>query len=190
VEAARQKNPMGFAWVTHCIAQAAGEEAIYVNEYDLVLPALRARRPGSFFGSSPVGGLGWGVPAALGAKLEAPGRLVVAAVGDGSYTFANPLACHHAAAEHGIATLTVVFNNGGYGAVERAARSMYPKGDASRQGWPLAWFRQMPAFERVIESCGGYGERVDEAEALPAALERALNAVREGRQALLNVICA
>jgi hypothetical protein len=31
---------------------------------------------------------------------------------------------------------------------------------------------------------------VDEAEALPAALERALKAVREGRQALLNVICA
>jgi acetolactate synthase-1/2/3 large subunit len=152
---------------------------------------MRTTRPGSFFGSSPVGGLGWGVPAALGAKLAAPDRLVVAGVGDGSYQFANPLACHHAAAEYGIATLTVVFNNGGYGAVEKAARSMYPKGNAARHGMPLAWFRKMPAFERVIESCGGYGERVEDAEALPAALERALHAVRdEGRQALLNVICA
>ena len=137
----------------------------------------------------PVGGLGWGLPAALGAKLAAPDRLVVAALGDGSYTFANPIACHQAAAEYGIATLTVVFNNGGYGAVERAARSMYPKGNAVRDGMPLTWFRQMPAFERVIETCGGYGERVEEADALPAALERALHAVRvEGRQALLNVI--
>ena len=120
-----------------------------------MLPALRARRPGSFFGSSPVGGLGWGVPAALGAKLAAPERLVIAAVGDGSYTFANPLACHHAAAEHGIATLTVIFNNGGYGAVERAARSMYPQGDASRHGWPLAWFRQMPAFQTTGNGANG-----------------------------------
>jgi len=190
IQAARRAKPMGFAWVTHCLASAAGEDAIFVNEYSLVRSAMRTAKPGSFFGSSPVGGLGWGVPAALGAKLAAPDRMVVAAVGDGSYTFANPLACHHAAAEHGIATLTVVFNNGGYGAVERAARSMYPKGQAARHGMPLAWFRQMPAFEKVIESCGGYGERVEDAEALPAALERAVSAVRGGQPALLNVISA
>ncbi len=187
---ARRARPMGFAWVTHCLSQAAGEDAIFVNEYPLVRAALRATRPGGFFGSSPVGGLGWGLPAALGAKLAAPGRLVVAALGDGSYTFANPLACHQTAAEYGIATLTVIFNNGGYAAVERATRAMYPQGNAVRSGVPLAWFRKSPAFESVIEACGGHGERVEDAEALPAALERALRAVREGRQALLNVICA
>ncbi len=190
VQAARKAKRMGFAWVTHCIAQAAGEDAIYVNEYDFVRSAMKTTQPGSFFGSSPVGGLGWGVPAALGAKLAAPDRLVVAGVGDGSYTFSNPLACHHAAAEYGIATLTVIFNNGGYGAVQRAAQQMYPQGNASRQGWPLAWFQKMPAFEKVIECCGGYGERVEDAEALPAAVDRALKAVRDGRQALLNVISA
>ncbi|OGA00113.1 MAG: hypothetical protein A3H35_03285 [Betaproteobacteria bacterium RIFCSPLOWO2_02_FULL_62_17] len=191
IERARRDKVMGFAWVTHCLAQAAGEDAIYVSEYSLVRPAMRLKRPGSFFGSSPVGGLGWGVPAALGAKLAAPERLVVAGVGDGAYTFANPLACHHAAAEHGLATLTVVFNNGGYRAVERATRSMYPDGKAVQNGMPLTWFRERPAIERVIEACGGYGERVEEAEALPAALARALRVVRvEGRQALLNVIAA
>lgn len=191
VELARRGKPMGFAWVTHCLADAAGEEAIFVNEYSLVRPAMRVTRPGSFFGSSPVGGLGWGVPAALGAKLAAPQKLVVAGVGDGSYTFSNPLACHHAAAEYGLATLTVVFNNGGYGAVERATRSMYPEGRAVRGGMPLTWFRHRPAFERVIEACGGYGERVDDAEELPRALARALRVVREERrQALLNVACA
>lgn len=191
IQGACQRKPMGFAWVTHCLAEAAGEDAIFVNEYPLVRSAMRTVKPGSFFGSSPVGGLGWGVPAALGAKLAAPERLVVAAVGDGSYTFSNPLACHHAAAEHGLATLTVVFNNSGYGAVERAARSMYPQGQAARHGMPLAWFGRMPAFERVIETCGGYGERVEDAAALPGALQRALHAVREERrQALLNVISA
>ena len=190
IESARKAKPMGFAWVTHCLSRAAGEDATFVNEYSLVRSALRVTRPGGFFGASPVGGLGWGLPAALGAKLADPGRLVVAALGDGSYTFANPIACHQTAAEYGIATLTVVFNNSGYGAVERATRAMYPQGKAVRGGTPLAWFRKSPAFERAIEACGGYGERVEDAEALPAALERALGAVREGRQALLNVICA
>ncbi len=190
IESARRARPMGFAWVTHCLSQAAGEEAILVNEYPLVRAALRVTRPGGFFGSSPVGGLGWGLPAALGAKLAAPERLVVAALGDGSYLFANPLACHQAAAEYGIATLSVIFNNGGYAAVERATRAMYPQGQAVPGATPLAWFKKTPAFERAIEACGGYGERVEDAEALPAALQRALGAVREGRQALLNVIGA
>jgi acetolactate synthase-1/2/3 large subunit len=39
-------------------------------------------------------------------------------------------------------------------------------------------------------AAGGYGERVEQASDLPAALERALRVVREEkRQALLNVIC-
>ena len=46
------------------------------------------------------------------------------------------------------------------------------------------------AFEKVVEACGSHGERVDEPAALPAALERALRAVRDDkRQALVNVIC-
>jgi hypothetical protein len=45
-------------------------------------------------------------------------------------------------------------------------------------------------FEKVVESVGGYGERVENAEDLPAALERAVREVRNGRQALLNVICS
>jgi acetolactate synthase-1/2/3 large subunit len=191
IDDARRRKPMGFSWATHCLSEAAGEDAIFVIEYPLVRAAMRTVRPGSFFGSSPVGGLGWGVPAALGAKLAAPERLVIAAVGDGSYMFSNPLACHQTAAEHGLATLTVVFNNGGYGAVERATLSMYPHGQAARDGASLAWFGRLPAFERVIEACGGYGERVEDAATLPGALQRALHAVRvEHRPALLNVIGA
>lgn len=94
-----------------------GDDTVVINEYSLVPAALRLTQPGSYFGSSPVGGLGWGIPAALGVKLARPGALVVATVGDGSYTFSNPLACHHAAAMHGTPTLTIVMNNSGYGAV-------------------------------------------------------------------------
>ncbi len=195
VRIARGAPTIGMAWVSRAIAEAVARanagDAIFVNEYSLVAAAANLSRPGSYFGSSPVGGLGWGLPAALGAKLAAPDKLVIATLGDGSYTFSNPLACHHAAAMHGIPVLTVVMNNRGYGAVERATRAMYPQGVAARQGIPLVSLNPLPRYDAVIAACGGHGERVLEAEALPAALDRAIRAVREeGRQALLDVACA
>jgi acetolactate synthase-1/2/3 large subunit len=49
----------------------------------------------------------------------------------------------------------------------------------------------LPAFEQICAAAGGYGERVENPAELPAALDRALAVVKnEGRQALLNVICA
>jgi acetolactate synthase-1/2/3 large subunit len=48
----------------------------------------------------------------------------------------------------------------------------------------------LPAFEQICTAAGGYGERVEDPAVLPAALQRALQAVQnERRQALLNVIC-
>ena len=46
-------------------------------------------------------------------------------------------------------------------------------------------------FEKVVEACGGYGQRIDDPAEVPAALERALHAVRvEKRQALINFVSA
>ena len=195
INAARAATPMGMAWVSRAlaeaIARAGANDAIIVNEYSLLAGAANLTRPGSFFGSSPVGGLGWGLPAALGVKLAAPDRLVVATLGDGSYSFANPLACYHAAAMHDTPVLTLVLNNGRYGAVERAVRSMYPEGIAVKQEIPLVPLHPEPRYDAVVTACGGHGERVEQAEELPAALDRAIRAVREERrQALLDVQCA
>jgi len=47
-----------------------------------------------------------------------------------------------------------------------------------------------PNFEVLVTASGGYGERVERAEDVQPALQRALKAVREeGRQAVLNMIC-
>jgi acetolactate synthase-1/2/3 large subunit len=194
VRAARAASTMGMAWVSRALSQAIARSgaghAIVVNEFSLVPAAMELTLPGSFFGPSPVGGLGWGLPAALGAKLAAPERLVVAALGDGSYTFSNPVACHHTAAMHGTPVLTVVMNNRGYGAVDLATRSMYPQGLAVKRGIPLVSLEPAPRYDAIVAACGGYGERVEQADALPAALDRAIRAVREERrQALVDVIC-
>jgi acetolactate synthase-1/2/3 large subunit len=68
---------------------------------------------------------------------------------------------------------------------------MYPNGHAARSDAPAyTKLDGLPAFEDVCVAAGGYGERVEHAEALPAALARAIDVVmRKRRQALLNVMC-
>ncbi|MCC7425760.1 MAG: thiamine pyrophosphate-requiring protein [Alphaproteobacteria bacterium] len=190
-EAIDDRPGMSMAWASLCLSRALPADAIVVNEYPLVRPAMNFSCPGTFFGSSPVGGLGWGLPAALGAQMAAPDRLVVAAQGDGSYVFTNPVACHQVAAAERLPVLTVVFDNGGWGAVRRATLAMYPQGHAARaEVMPLTGFSPAPDYPALVRACGGWGERVERARDLPAALERALAVVREEkRQALLSLAC-
>ena len=127
----------------------------------------------------------------LGARQADPDRTVVATVGDGAYLFANPAACHHAAAKHGLPVLTVVANNSTWGAVEYATQAVYPEGVAVARGERrLSDLSPSPAFEAYCEASGGFGERVTGRDQLRPALARPPHAVRdEKRQALLNVEC-
>ncbi len=189
--AAASLRPIDMAWASACIARAKPADAILVNEYTLMPEHCGATLPGSYFAASPASGLGWGGGAALGAKLAAPNRPVIAILGDGSHIFGNPVALHHAAAAHGLPVLFVIMNNSMWGAVRRATRAMYPAGEAMRSNKPpLIDLDELPAFEKVCAAAGGYGERVEDPAALPAALDRALHAVTvDKRQALLNLIC-
>src|SRR5262249_12379192 len=68
-------------YLSRCIGDMAGPEGIIVNEYQLRVDHCARTRSGTYFAISPAGGLGWSVGAALGAKLAAPDRLVVATIG-------------------------------------------------------------------------------------------------------------
>lgn len=175
-------------WVSRCLDRAKGDDAIVVGELGADPSVMTFGHDAAWFGHPISGGLGWGVPTALGAKLAARDRLVVAAVGDGSYMFANPVACHQTAAALDLPTLTVVFNNEVWNAVRKSTRAVYPKGHAAAANdMPLSSLAPSPAFEKVIEASGGLGIRVEEARDVPAALERAVAAVRGGQPALVNV---
>jgi acetolactate synthase-1/2/3 large subunit len=184
-------RPIHMAWASACIGRIKPEDAILVNEYTLLSEHCGMDRPGSYFGSSPASGLGWGGGAALGVKLAHPDRPVIAVLGDGSHLFGNPVALHHAAAAHRLPVLFVIMNNAMWGAVRHAVQGMYPGGEALRSNKPpLIDLDELPAFEEVCAAAGGYGERVADPAELPAALQRALHAVTvDKRQALLNVIC-
>jgi acetolactate synthase-1/2/3 large subunit len=130
-ERAASERPIHPAWVAACLDRVKGDSAIVVNEYTLMLEHCGFTRPATLFGSSSASGLGWGAGAALGARLAAPDRLVVATLGDGSYLFSNPVAVHHAARLHRLPVLFVVVNNAMWGAVRRAVTGMYPQGEAA-----------------------------------------------------------
>jgi len=181
---------MSNRWVTHCLDRAIGEDTLVFNEYPLVLEELTVTRPGRYFAHSPAGGLGWAMGAALGAKLAKPGATVIAAVGDGTYMFGNPTPFHFVSRAMDLPVLTLVFNNRRWAAVHRATLSIYPQGHAAADAEPIfSTLEPSPDYEKLVEASGGYGERVDDPAALPAALQRALHAVRvERRQAVLNII--
>jgi acetolactate synthase-1/2/3 large subunit len=189
--AAAPKAPLDPVWVSHCVGQCKDPSSIVINEYTLFPEHCAFESGDLYFGSSSASGLGWGPGAALGAKLARPQSQVTAVVGDGAYMFSNPAAVHHAAALHDLPVLFVVMNNAKWGAVERSTRAMYPDGFAARSNDPpFVALAKLPAFEKICEAAGGYGERVEDPASLPGALRRAMSVVKnERRQALLNVIC-
>ena len=190
-EAVKEDKPVDAAWLSACINQVLDAETIVVNEYDLVPTQVNLTIPGSFFGPSPAAGLGWGIGAALGAKLAAPEKTVIATVGDGSYLFNVPTSCHFVSQAYNLPILVVVFNNQCWGAVRGAAASVHPEGWAVKTNhFPLSELSPTPAYEMICQANGGYGERVEEPDEVLPALKRALHAVKEEkRQAVLNVIC-
>lgn len=185
--------PISKAFLSQCIDAFKPADAIVVNEYSLQREWIDFDLPGTYFGIPPSAGLGWGFPAALGAQQAAPGRMVIGVFGDGAYLFANPAACHQAAEMHGLPVLTVVYNNEGWAAVQTAALAIYPAAHAAAQVAhgrkpPLVSIAPVPDFERYVEASRGHGERVTRRDELLPALQRAAEAVRSGRQALVNVL--
>jgi acetolactate synthase-1/2/3 large subunit len=184
--------PMSPAWVSHCVSKALGAEGIVVSELGCDPAHMSLTRPGQFFCHALSGGLGWAMPAALGVKLAKPHALVAACVGDGSYLFANPAACHQIAEAHDLPILTIVFNNGLWNAVRHSTLDLYPDGHAARANvMPITSLEPAPDYTLYAKASRGWAQRVERGEDLPAALEQAIAVVREGkRQALLDVAVA
>jgi len=180
---------MSAKYASACVNKLLDEHTLVVNEYPLVLEEMEIRQPCRYYASAPAGGLGWGLGAALGAKLAAPDKTVICCVGDGAYMFGNPTASHFVSEAMKLPVLFVVFNNARWAAVHRSTLAMYPKGVAAgMQEPPFATLEPSPRFEKTVEASGGYGVRVSDAKALLPALERALRVVKEEkRQALVNV---
>jgi len=190
IERAGRSDVIEPIWISHCLDQVRPDDVIILKEGPMVMEPLSLTRPHTFFHDHAAGGLGWALGAGLGAKLAQPDKLVVNVIGDGSYMFGCPVSAHSVGRQYGIPTLTLIVNNGMWGAVRQSTASVYPDGHASRASMePLVALDGTPHLERVVEASEGHGERVESPGDLPAALDRAIHAVtKEGRQAVLNII--
>ena len=181
--------PITAAAISAVLGDLLEEDDIVVNEYVSTACLLNRTQPGTYFFLPASGGLGWGLPAALGAQYAAPDRTVIATLGDGAYMFANPAACHHAAAKHNLPVLTILANNSNWWAVDMATQLVYPEGEAvaSAEG-RFSDLSPSPDFASYCTASGGYGVTVHRRSELAAALKEALRVVRvERRQALVDV---
>ena len=87
---------------------------------------------------------------------------MIVTVGDGSYMFGNPLPYHYVGRAENLPTLTIITNNMMWGAVRQSTLDVYPDGRAAKANvMPLTELKPSPDFEKVIETCGGHGEKVE-----------------------------
>jgi acetolactate synthase I/II/III large subunit len=196
-EQRRQENsrdidaPITTAAISAVLGELLDDDDIVFNEYVSTPCLLNRTRPGTYYFLPASGGLGWGLPAALGAQYAAPDRTVVATLGDGAYIFANPAACHHAAAKHNLPVLTIVANNSNWTAVDMATELVYPDGTAVTSGEDR--FSNLSPSADLSAYCiasGGHGATVHHRSELVGALKEALRVVRdERRQALVDIRC-
>jgi acetolactate synthase-1/2/3 large subunit len=188
-ERAGKAEAITLPWLNCCLRDVIDADTKVVSEYSFRQEYCPLEVPGSLFALSSAGGLGWGFPASLGIKLASPGSLVLSVLGDGAYMFSNPTACHYVSQLQNLPVLTIIYNNGLYGAVRHATLDMYGHGLAADADGRLLAELPAPSFEKIVSAHDGHGERVDKPADLPAALHRAAAAVRGGRQALVNVVC-
>lgn len=186
-------GPMTKDWVSLCLGRAIkGRKATVFHELGCPLQPLDLDTHNSYFQEPHSGGLGWGFPAALGAQLADRDRLVFATIGDGSYMFANPTACHLVAEAHGLPVIVLVLNNEEWGAVRASVEGLYPKGQSKKANEvPMTSLRPSPDFTLTAQASRAYTETVHHGEDLPAALDRAIRvASKDRRQVLLNIAIA
>ena len=125
------------------------------------------------------GSLGWGFPAALGAKCAVGDRPVLCFSGDGGFWY--HLGEMETALRYGINTVTVVNNNHSLNQDKRGDEAAYE--GISGNSDELWQFRDVD-FARVAEAIGCFGIRVTRPQDLPSALEQAFES---GKPAIVDV---
>ena len=121
------------------------------------------------------GAMGYGVPAAIAAKMVHPERIVVCFSGDGDFMMTGQELA--TAMQYDAPVVFVLVNNGMYGTIRMHQEREYP---ARVHGTALS----NPDFVALARAYGAHGELVERTDQFAAAFERALSS---GRPALLEV---
>ncbi|MBM3567447.1 MAG: thiamine pyrophosphate-binding protein [Alphaproteobacteria bacterium] len=151
------------------VANGAGNYAGWVQRFH------RYRGYGSQLAPTS-GAMGYGVPAAIAAKLRYPDRVVIAYAGDGCFLMTGQELA--TAVQYGVAVIVVVVNNGMYGTIRMHQERTYPNRE---YGTALV----NPDFAVFAQSFGAFGVRIERTADFPAAFEAAL---ASGRPAVIEIV--
>ncbi len=121
------------------------------------------------------GSMGYGFPAALGAKICRPDRPVVCFTGDGDFLMTGQELA--TAVQHELDVIVLLVNNGMYGTIRMHQERDYP-------GRIMATDLRNPDFAALARAYGAHGEVVAHTEEFPAAFERAR---KSGKPAIVEI---
>jgi acetolactate synthase-1/2/3 large subunit len=191
VMSVKDDTPIHPLWVAHCLEQVLEDDAIVMNEgmtggWPWIAYTDR-KIPGTVFASGG-SSLGWGLGAALGAKLAHPTRDVIALEGDGSFVFARPTSAFWAAERYNAPFLTVIYNNSRHQATINSWNRFFPEGTGPQDNiYVGSEIDPSPDYHILVQACRGYGERVDTPAQVLPALRRGLERVRAGQAAVIDI---
>jgi benzoylformate decarboxylase len=129
------------------------------------------------------GGIGPGIPGAVGLKLAMPDRPVLGVVSDGSGMYS--ISALWTAAHHDVAVVWVVMNNGGYRILKENLVEYLGEAKAGRRFVELDLHGPELRFDEIARAFGVHGRRVERLEDLRPAVEHALSL---GGPALIDVV--
>ena len=121
------------------------------------------------------GSMGYGVAAAVAAKLVHPDRIALCFTGDGDFVMSSPEFA--TAVQYELPIIVVLVNNGMYGTIRMHQERQFP-------GRVIGTDLVNPDFPALAQAYGGFGERVERTADFEAAFERALGS---GLPALLEL---
>jgi acetolactate synthase-1/2/3 large subunit len=144
------------------ISTEVGQNQMWASLY------LKSYKPRTFISSGGLGCMGFGFPAALGAKVACPDVPVLDIAGDGSFLMtAQDLAT---SVTHKIPVVVIILNNSVLGMVAQWQRVFYKK------RYSQITLGKIPDFVKLAEAFGANGVRVNSLQEFLKAVEKALNA--------------
>lgn len=160
-----------------------------ISNYQHVVDVFRSVPPGHYFTSGATA-LGWHGGAAIGCSLASPNKTIISITGDGSFMFSLPETVHWMARRYNAPFLTIILNNRGWKSPMLSTLAVYEEGHSSKVTSDDLNVTLDPPCNHAqvaVASGAGFGATVKEVDELDAALTKALETVRGGRAAVVDV---
>ncbi|WP_040165109.1 acetolactate synthase large subunit [Microbacterium gorillae] len=182
----RDEFPLGFQatsdgllspqHVIQRIGELTGPEAVYaagVGQHQMwAAQFIKYERPNSWLNSGGAGTMGYSVPAAMGAKVAEPDRVVWAIDGDGCFQMTNQELA--TCAINDIPIKVAIINNSSLGMVKQWQTLFYDGRHSNTELNTGHGSVRIPDFVKLAEAYGCLGIRVEKEEEIDAAIQLAL----------------